>query len=137
MLMSTPEVTALAQTLQPTLPLFNNSLLAWLIALAVIALLMPTLLLIRSAIRRYHARLLQTERTELAEIPLEILSRTSALFLFVVATFLGLGTLEMSATTARIFRIVFTVTMFWQVGIWASAAAMASAMRGTLSAKGL
>lgn len=108
-----------------SMPLFQNSLLAWLIALGVITLLFFALLTARSFVRRYHARLVKTEGTELAEIPVEILSRTTLPFFVVVSVFAGLSTLELGERTHAVLRGAWMLTLFIQVGIWASAAVMA------------
>ncbi len=105
--------------------LLGNSLLSWLIALGVILVLFFALLTIRSAIRRYHGSMRQTSDTELMEIPLEILSRTTLLFFVVVAVFAGLSTLDMPDRIQAVLSAGLMLALFFQAGIWASAAAMA------------
>lgn len=107
------------------LPIFRNSVLDWGLALSLSALLLIVLLTLRRLVRRYHARLLKTEKTELAEIPAEILSRTTVLFFLVLSLFVGLGTLTMSAGTARVLHSALMIAVFWQAGVWAAAAAVA------------
>jgi small-conductance mechanosensitive channel len=105
--------------------LFENSLVSWMIAGGVILVVFAALFFVRAAIRRYHARLRQTEGTELAEIPVEILSRTTLMFFAALSVFAGVSTLEMSDRTQSVLRAAFMLTVFIQAGIWASAAAMA------------
>ncbi len=105
--------------------LFQNSLVAWLIAIAVSGSLLLVLLAARSAVRRYHARLKATEHTELAEIPLEVLSRTTLLFFLIVSIFAGLQMLAMSVRTQMFVQGALMLAVFLQIGIWGSAAAMA------------
>src|SRR5690606_21296934 len=105
--------------------LLGNSLLSWLIALGVILVLFFALLTIRSAIRRYHGSMRQTSGTELMEIPLEILSRTTLLFFVVVGVFAGLSTLDMPDRIQAVLSAGLMLALFFQAGIWASAAAMA------------
>lgn len=105
--------------------LLGNSLLSWLFALGVIVILFLVLLTARSAVRRYHARLRQTKSTELTEIPVEILSRTTLLFFVVVSIFAGLSTLAMPERVQRVLDAGLMLTLFFQAGIWVSAAAMA------------
>jgi small-conductance mechanosensitive channel len=105
------------------LPIFQNTLLAWAIALGIAAGLCLVLVVARSLARRYHRRLLLTERTELAEIPMEVLGRTGTMFLIVVPLLVGLGTLGMSDQTASVLRKVGLIVTFWQVGAWISAGA--------------
>ncbi|HEX3912494.1 MAG TPA: mechanosensitive ion channel family protein [Steroidobacteraceae bacterium] len=75
--------------------------------------------------RIYHKRQLATERVELTEIPLEVLSRTSMLFMMVLALFAGLHLLAKSPRTLMILESATTIMLFWQVGLWASAAILA------------
>jgi small-conductance mechanosensitive channel len=105
------------------LPIFRNSLADWLIALSVMVALFFALLTARRLVRKYHAKLLDTDRTELAEIPVEVLSRTTVLFFFVLAVFAGLQTLSMGPGTQTFLRSVLTIALFWQAGVWLSAAA--------------
>jgi small-conductance mechanosensitive channel len=107
------------------LPLFRNSFVDWLIAIVLIVTLFFVLLSARRFVRRYHRKQLATEKTELAEVPLEVLSRTTLLFFVVVSLFTGLRTLTMSPGTERVLNSVLTITLFWQAGVWMSAAASA------------
>ncbi len=108
-----------------TLPLFQNSLIAWAIAIGTGALLLAALLTIRGFVRRQHRVMRETERTELLEIPFEILSRTTFLFFLILAIVAGLSTLEMAEGTRRFVASVFMLVLFLQIGVWASAAVMA------------
>lgn len=107
------------------LPIFSNSLLAWLIAVAVAGGVLLVLLAARRFVRKSHERFRATERTELLEIPAEVLSRTTLLFFFVMAVYAGLQTLTMGPRTARVLDSIVTIALFWQAGIWAVAAASA------------
>ncbi|MEP7314286.1 MAG: mechanosensitive ion channel family protein [Pseudomonadota bacterium] len=107
------------------MPLFQNSLLAWGIALTTAALLLIVLLAMRSFVRRQHRRMLDTERTELLEIPFEILSRATLLFCLVLSLVAGMSTLTMAEGTRRLVTSAFTIILFIQVGVWAGAAVVA------------
>jgi small-conductance mechanosensitive channel len=107
------------------LPIFRNSIADWLLAAVLASALFIVLMSARRLIRKYHERLLKTARTELAEIPAEVLSRTTALFFFVLSVFTGLKTLAMGPGTERVLTSVLTITLFWQAGVWISAAASA------------
>jgi small-conductance mechanosensitive channel len=107
------------------LPLFRNSFADWLLAAVLATALLIALLGARRIIRKYHERLLTTDRTELVEVPAEVLARTTALFFFVLSVFVGLRTLTMGAGTERVLTSVLTLTLFWQAGVWISAAASA------------
>jgi small-conductance mechanosensitive channel len=104
------------------LPIFRNSIADWLLAIALMVALLFILLAARRIVRRYHAKLLQTQDTELVEVPLEVLSRTTALFFVVLSVFTGLRLLTMGAGTARVLQSALTNALFWQAGVWISAA---------------
>jgi small-conductance mechanosensitive channel len=105
------------------LQIFRNSFADWSLAIGLMVVLLAALLTARRLVRRYHKWLLQTEKTELAEVPVEVLSRTTVLFFLVLAVFTGLRMLPMSASTDRVLNSVLTVALFWQAGVWMSAAA--------------
>jgi small-conductance mechanosensitive channel len=108
----------------PRLPIFSqNSLADLLLAIAVMVGLFFVLVAARKVVRRYHRKFLQLEGTQLAEVPLEVLSRTTTLFFVVLAVFTGLQTLTTSASTARVLTSALTIALFFQAGVWASAAA--------------
>lgn len=107
-----------------SLSLYQNSVLAWALALGVIALLFSALLVLRRVVRRYHKRLLDTEGVQLLEIPLEVLSRTTLLFFVVFSIVVGLKTLTMSERVATVLTSLITIALFWQAGVWLSAAVM-------------
>jgi small-conductance mechanosensitive channel len=106
-------------------PLFSNSLNAWLIAGAITITTLTVLLLLRPMVRRYSEKLTRTERTELLEIPMMVLSRTTLLFLLVVAVFFGLQSLELGEKLSTTLRSLITIALFWQAGVWVSAAVRA------------
>jgi small-conductance mechanosensitive channel len=105
-------------------PLFQNSVLAWLLALTTAAALMTGLLLVRRLVRRHHRRLIDREGEQLLEIPLAVLSRTTLLFFVILSVVVGLETLTMSERTAGVLTSLLTVALFWQAGVWLSAAVM-------------
>ena len=107
------------------LPLFSNSLLDWIVASAICVGALSALLLIRRTIRGYHRRLQATAETELLEIPMQVLSRTSLFFFVTLSLFLGVQWLTFGAATARIVGSALTIALFWQAGIWAVAATAA------------
>jgi small-conductance mechanosensitive channel len=108
-----------------SLPIFQNSIVDWLLAAALATVLFIVLLSARRLVRRYHDKSLKTEKTELAEIPAEVLSRTTVLFFFVLSVFTGLKTLSMGPGAARTLASALTIALFWQAGVWMSAAAAA------------
>ena len=63
-----------------------------------------------------------TAETELLEIPLQVLSRTTLPLLFLLALFIGAQWLTVGPTTQRVLASAITIALFWQVGIWTMAA---------------
>jgi small-conductance mechanosensitive channel len=108
------------------MPLFHNSVLAWGIAATTAVVLMVVLLSARAFVRRQHAKMLQTERIELLEMPFEILSRTTLLFFVILSLMAGLSTLDMADGTRRVVMSVFMIALFIQLGVWAAAAVVAA-----------
>lgn len=108
-----------------SLPLFSNSLLDWLIATSVAVGTLTVLIVLRRIVRRYHQRLQATPQTELLEVPLQVLSRTTLLFFVVLALFIGLETLTVGPRTQRVVSSAITIALFWQAGVWTVAAASA------------
>jgi hypothetical protein len=91
------------------LPIFRNSLADWALALGLTFVLLSALLWARGLVHRYYQKLLATEETELAEVPLEVLSRTTLLFFVVLSVFAGLTTLTMSPITERVLYSALTI----------------------------
>lgn len=106
-----------------TMPLFTNSWLDWAIAAAVMVAIVLVLLTARRIVRRIHKRLIDTPKTELLEVPMEVLSHTTFLFFLVVAVYCGVRTLTAGPRTIEFLNSVITITLFWQAGVWAVAAA--------------
>jgi small-conductance mechanosensitive channel len=100
-------------------PLFSNSLTAWFIAgsitVGVFALL---LVLLRPLVRRYAKRLRATDRTEILEVPMEVLSRTTTLFFIVISIYAGAQALELGPRLTRMLNSLVTIALFWQLGLW-------------------
>ncbi len=113
-----PDLANLAQ-----LPLFSNSLLDWSLALGVTAVAFIALLLVRRTVRAYYKKMQATSETELLEIPLQVLSRTTLLLLVLVALFIGAQLLTVGPKTQQVLGSAITIALFWQVGIWTMAAA--------------
>lgn len=107
------------------LPIFQNSLTTWLIAIFVSVVSFMLLATIRAAIRKSYARYKATQHVEVLEIPLQVLSRTSVLFFVVLAMFAGFQTLTTGSTSQNISNKAITIALFWQMGLWAVSAATA------------
>jgi small-conductance mechanosensitive channel len=106
-------------------PIFHNSLTAWLIAGSVAATVFLVLLGVRMAVRRYAKRLAATDRAELLEIPMRALSRTTLLFMMIVALCIGSQSLKVGEPLNRVIASALMIGLFWQIGLWFAAAVRA------------
>lgn len=109
----------------PVMMVFGNSLLQWLGALLATALTLAALVSLRALLQRHYRRFLDTERTELMEVPLEVLGRTTWPFMVVVSLLLGARFLALPASIADGLSLALKLAVFWQMGIWASTAVVA------------
>jgi small-conductance mechanosensitive channel len=100
------------------LPLFHNSVLDWIVAAGIATGALMVLLLLRRSVRGYHRKMMATSETELLEIPMQVLSRTTLLFLAVLALFLAAQWLTRGPTTERVIGSALTIALFWQAGVW-------------------
>jgi small-conductance mechanosensitive channel len=112
-----PEISTLAQ-----LPLFSNTPLDWSFALGISIVALLCLVTARRVVRTYHQKMLSTAETELLEIPLQVLSRTTLLLLLVISLYVGAQWLTTGPTTQRVLSSAITIALFWQAGIWLMAA---------------
>lgn len=103
-------------------PEFSDSIRDWLIALGITLAWLAALLAIRHVIRLYGARLREKPDVDYMELVTSTLSRTSVLFMLILAAEMGLTTLTPSGMITRISRSVVMIALIWQVGIWSSAA---------------
>jgi small-conductance mechanosensitive channel len=106
-------------------PIFHNSLTAWLVAGSITVAVFVVLLGLRVGIRRYAERLRKTERSEVLEIPMLTLSRTTFLFMVIVALCVGLQSLRVGEPLERVINSALMIALFWQTGLWAAAAVRA------------
>ena len=105
--------------------LAQNAPITWLLALG---LLLGTLLLgltVRGVVRRRFARLAETERLEIMEVPLRIASRTTTVALFALSIAIAASALARPVPLVTGGRIALTIVAFWQLGVWGSAAVLA------------
>lgn len=107
------------------LPLFSNSILDWIVATAIAAGTFMVLLVIRRSVQRYHEKMAATPETELLEIPMQVLSRTTLIFFVVLALFIAAQWLVKGPVTERLLSSALTIALFWQAGVWAAAATTA------------
>jgi small-conductance mechanosensitive channel len=110
-------------------PIARNSATDWLVAAAITAAILFVLLLLRPLIRSYAEKMRKTERRELLEIPMEVLSRTTALFFVAVSLYFGLRSLELGDQLSKILNSLITISVFIQFGVWAATAVHAWVQR--------
>lgn len=96
------------------------------LALAIASGVFVTLWFVRLLVRRrrkvYAA---SADRLEALELPVLALSRTTLPFMVVVATFAALQPFDLPPRLATLLLSVTMIALFWQAGLWASAAAIA------------
>jgi len=107
----------------------GNTALQWTIALAVSVGVFFGLLLLRRLIRSHHQRLAATPEVELLELPLSVAARTTVLFLFICAVFAALQVVALPTKINRALITVFTISAFWQAGLWATTGVLGSLER--------
>lgn len=103
----------------------NRTLLGstyWELALACVVAGLSILVItfVRRLVTRRYKQLADTERVELLEVPLQVLSRTSFLFIAALALYLGSATLQLPTKVERVVATVMTIAFFWQLGVWAT-----------------
>ena len=108
---------------------FGSTMGQWIAAGAVALVVFFGLLLLRRLIRAHYHRLLATPQAELMELALQVARRTAFGFILIAAVFAGLQTLALPARPARIALTIFTIAVFWQAGLWATTAVLASLER--------
>jgi len=107
----------------------GNSPWRWLVAGAVAFGIFFVLLLLRRLAHKQYKRLAATPQDEFLELPLHVVSHTSALFLLIASLFLGLLTLDLPPKAARVMLTLFTIASFWQLGLWATTTLVAALER--------
>lgn len=108
---------------------FGATTAQWTIAGAAALVIFLAALLTRRLIRSHYRRVAATPQTELIELPLQVASRTTTPFLAIAALFAGLQTLKLPPGPARLISTIFTIAAFWQIGLWATTAVLASLER--------
>src|SRR5690349_8140039 len=95
-------------------PIAQNSPADFLIAGAIFVVLLALLLALRPAVRKYAEKLRKTDRRELLEIPMQVLSRTTSVFLGAVSLYFALRSLRLGDALTRVIDSVITITAFVQ-----------------------
>jgi small-conductance mechanosensitive channel len=95
----------------------------WAAALTLAASAFALLLALRRLIRRYRRATRETEHAELFEVPAEVFGRTTTAFLLLAALAIGAQVLAIGERAQRVASSALLIALFWQVGLWATAAA--------------
>jgi small-conductance mechanosensitive channel len=122
----------LVQTLQRSF--WGNTYWAWIVAFAVSCGCAVLVLLLRRLARGQYARFAATDQNELLEVPLQVISKTAALFAWIVALVAGLSTLELPTKLDRVLVSALTIALFVQLGLWVTTAGVALLERRRRSA---
>ena len=107
----------------------GNTLWQWTIAAGVAVGMFFILLLIRRAARGRYKKLAATPEKEFLELPLHIASRTTVLTITVASLFVGAQWLTLPPSVSKTLLTIFTIAIFWQVGLWATIAVIAALER--------
>ena len=101
---------------------WQEVVMALAIATGVFTILWFVRLLVRRKRRVYTA---SADRLEALELPVLALSRTTVPFMVVVAAFAALQPFSLPPRLATLVLSAAMIALFWQAGLWASAAAIA------------
>jgi small-conductance mechanosensitive channel len=96
----------------------GNTTGEWMLAGGVALMAFVAILLLRRLVHTQYKRMLATPQAEFMELPLHVASRTAGWFALIAALFAGLQTLELPPKAAKFALTVFTIVVFWQVGVW-------------------
>jgi small-conductance mechanosensitive channel len=107
----------------------GNTLWQWAVAAGIAVAALVVLLLLRRAIRSRYEKLAATPEIELLELPLKVISRTTLLTVLVASLFIGSQWLKLPATVEKAILTLFTIAVFWQIGLWATIALLAALER--------
>lgn len=112
----------------------GNTLWQWSVATGIAAIAFLVLLLIRRTIRARYQKLAATPETEFLELPFKVASRTTVLTVVVTSLFIGSQWLTLPPAVGKALLTLFTIAVFWQIGLWATTAVVAALERKRLVA---
>jgi small-conductance mechanosensitive channel len=100
----------------------GNSLQNWLLSLSAFLVTFTVLPLLRSLVMSQRKRIQSFEPPMGVELALVLIARTSKLFLWIVALYVGLRFLEMGPRVEKSANVVIVVVFWLQVALWGTAA---------------
>jgi len=101
----------------------GNSVVDWGLALLAFAVTFLVLPIVRGYINALRKRLAGTERARGIEVATVVASRTTRLFLWTLAVWVGAALLHLPPGIERRLDAVILIVLWFQVGVWAMAAA--------------
>ncbi|MFC4309987.1 mechanosensitive ion channel family protein [Steroidobacter flavus] len=104
----------------------DNTLWQWTVAASIAVVALLVLLLIRRTVRSRYKKMAATPETEFLELPLKVASRTTLLTVIVTSLFIGSQWLKLPPTVNKAILTLFTIAVFWQIGLWATIAVVAA-----------
>ncbi len=107
----------------------GNTLWQWTVAAGIAVVVFLVLLLIRRTIRSRYQKLAATPETEFLELPFKVASRTTVLTVVVTSLFIGSQWLTLPPAVNKALLTLFTIAVFWQIGLWATIAVVAALER--------
>ncbi len=107
----------------------GNTLWRWTVAAGIAIAAFLLLLLIRSAVQSRYQKLAATPEVEFLELPFKVISRTTLLTVLVTSLFIGSQWLKLPDAVTKGLLTVFTIAVFWQIGLWVSIAVLAALER--------
>src|SRR5262249_37336510 len=107
----------------------GNTLWHWTVAASVAVVAFLVLLLIRRAIRSRYQKLAATPEVEFLELPFKVASRTTVLTVVVTSLFVSSQWLTLPPAVNKALLSLFTIAVFWQIGLWATVAVLAALER--------
>ena len=102
------------------LPILRSAPLDLLQAAGTMLVLLGATLLARRIAGHYYRRAHAAGRTDLFELPFELVSRTNSIFLVAMAAVAGLQFVHLPPRGRELVDSALTVVTFWQIGVWAS-----------------
>jgi small-conductance mechanosensitive channel len=100
--------------------LFGNPVWAWVVAVAIAGLVPLVLKALKRLIVHRLAAVAQRTTTPLDDLAAEVLGRTKAFFLVLVAIYAGSGVLILPDVVNRVVHFLTVLALLLQVGIWGS-----------------
>lgn len=101
----------------------GNTVQSWLLGLAAFLLTLTVLPLLRGYVMSQRRRIQSLAPPVGVEVALLLISRTSRVFLWIVALYAGQRFLELPPRVERVSTVVIVAVFWLQAGLWATAAA--------------